>query len=494
MTDETKLLVRLPSGIVGLDALMGGGMFVGGIYLVIGRPGLGKTILANQVSYAHAAAGGKVVYLTLLTESHARMIVTLETMTFFQPEAVGTSVHYISGFKSLEQEKLDGLLGLLRKILREHKATLLVIDGLVTAGALADTAVDLKRFIHELQALLEIIGCSALLLTGVDTDEGSNYAQRTMVDGLIGLSARRTGMHIVREIEIQKHRGSDHILGASFYEISDDGIRIYPRTEATFGLQRPVEPQKASKPTPTGIKGLDAMLRGGLPPCSTTMVLGTPGSGKTLLGLSFLAAGTGARETGLYFGFLESSPQIAAKAQSIGLALLHPAHGGVEIQWNATQEDLADRLADRLLESIRRKRVKRLFIDGLGGFERALVYRERLVPFLTSLTNELRRLGVTTLISEDTSGLQVPGIDARAEGVAAMMDGILFVRQVDSQAGQRRLLSILKLREGSYDSAARELEITARGLVVGASASSGRPRPRRGRPTAKSARSSHTKG
>ena len=66
---------------------------------------------------------GRVVYLTLLlAESHARLIASpLERMTFFKPDVVGASLHYISGFKSLEQDKLDGLLGLLRKILREHQ-------------------------------------------------------------------------------------------------------------------------------------------------------------------------------------------------------------------------------------------------------------------------------------------------------------------------------------------------------------------------------------
>ncbi len=488
MTDDPKSLVRFPSGVAGLDAILGGGMFVGGIYLVIGRPGLGKTILANQISYSHAATatGGRVVYLTLLSESHARLILSLETMTFFKPEAVGVSLHYISGFTSLEQEKLDGLLGVLRKVLREHKATLLVIDGLVTAGALADTPIDLKRFIHELQALVEIMGCTALLLTGADTDEANNYAQRTMVDGLISLTAHRTGMQTVREIEIQKHRGSEHIMGANFYEISDDGVRIYPRAEATLGLHLPAEVQRPPRLTPTGLAGLDSMLSGGLPSFSTTMVLGTPGSGKTLLGLSFLDAGAQAGEPGLYFGLLESPPQIVAKARSIGLAQLEATPPGVQIQWTATQEGLADRLVARLLESIGRWQIKRLFIDGLGGFDRALVYRERLVPFLTSLSNELRRLGVTTLISEDTSGLQGPGIDGRAEGIAAVMDGIIFLRYVEAEARQRRLISLIKLREGDYDSAARELLITPEGLAVGVSGRSKRK--------TKSVRSSRKRG
>ena len=40
-----------------------------------------------------------------------------------------------------------------------------------------------------------------------------------MVDGLISLKAFRVGLQTVREIEVEKHRGSGQLLGASFYEI-----------------------------------------------------------------------------------------------------------------------------------------------------------------------------------------------------------------------------------------------------------------------------------
>ena len=123
MNDDSTTLVRFGSGVPGLDAILGGGMFAGGIYLIGGRPGLGKTIMANQIAYAHASSGGKVVYMTLLSESHARLMLSLEQMRFFKRDLVGDSFHYLSGFQALEKGKLDGLMGVLRKVVRDQKAT-----------------------------------------------------------------------------------------------------------------------------------------------------------------------------------------------------------------------------------------------------------------------------------------------------------------------------------------------------------------------------------
>jgi circadian clock protein KaiC len=482
LSDNSTTLVRFPSGVPGLDAIMGGGMFVGGIYLVGGRPGQGKTILANQIAYGHASSGGKVVYLTLLAESHGRLLLSLEQKTFFKRDLVGDSVHYLSGFQTLEKGRLDGLIAVLRKVVRDQKATLLVIDGLVTAGT-ADSALELKVFIHELQVIVELVGCTALLLTGGDEGEPNTYAQRTMVDGLITLRTHRVGLQTVREIEIEKHRASGQVMGASFYEISSQGIRIYPRTEATIGLGAGEERDRPSAPLATGIAGLDTMMNGGVQAHSTTMVLGSPGSGKTLFGLNFLAAGAKQGEAGFYFGFLETPARVTAKAKSVGLEL--PAEGkrgGIEIQWHAPQEQLADRLAENLLDRVSARKVKRLFIDGLAGFRRAVVYPERIGPFFTSLSNELRARGVTTVVSEDARGLFGPGLDTAADGTTEMVESIVFLRYEQHGPGLRRLISLIKMREGRYDSSVRELTIAERGFAVvdGPAANVGRsPRKRK---------------
>ena len=56
-------LQRAPSGIAGLDRILGGGLFVEGNYPVMGPPGAGKTILGNQLCFHHIATGGRALPL-----------------------------------------------------------------------------------------------------------------------------------------------------------------------------------------------------------------------------------------------------------------------------------------------------------------------------------------------------------------------------------------------------------------------------------------------
>src|SRR4051812_37544410 len=89
-------LRRLPTRMPGLDAVLDGGLLVGDTYLIAGTPGTGKTTLGNQLAFAHAAAGASVLFATLLTESHDRMLAHLETFRFFDRALVGERIHYLS--------------------------------------------------------------------------------------------------------------------------------------------------------------------------------------------------------------------------------------------------------------------------------------------------------------------------------------------------------------------------------------------------------------
>ncbi len=52
---------RLPTGIAGLDMILQGGLMPADMYLVSGPAGAGKTVMGNQISFHHVAAGGRVV-------------------------------------------------------------------------------------------------------------------------------------------------------------------------------------------------------------------------------------------------------------------------------------------------------------------------------------------------------------------------------------------------------------------------------------------------
>src|SRR4051794_10185792 len=97
VADKQTLPRRHPTGIPGLDLILEGGLLASGVYIVQGPPGAGKTILANQACFHHAANGGRALYVTLLAESHSRMFGHLRRMAFFDERAIPDRVYYIGG-------------------------------------------------------------------------------------------------------------------------------------------------------------------------------------------------------------------------------------------------------------------------------------------------------------------------------------------------------------------------------------------------------------
>ncbi|WP_225412508.1 ATPase domain-containing protein [Stigmatella hybrida] len=460
-------LQRIPSGVLGLDAILDGGFLQGGTYIIAGMPGTGKTILGNQVCFHHVAHGGRVVYVTLLAETHGRLLAHLRGMAFFSEEPLASALHYVSAYRVLTSEGLPGLLELLRKLIREHRASMLVLDGLVSASASAPNELAFKEFVHELNTLVSVIGCTTFLLTNGHSPEDV-HPEHTMVDGLIELTDELIGVRAVRELIVRKFRGSAHLRGRHVFQISPQGITVYPRSEAM--LADPIAvPGEYKARAPVGLPELDGMLRGGLQRGSATLIMGPSGSGKTLLGLQFLSHGANQGEPSLYFGFYESPPRLVGKGESIGLDMAGAMRGGMlEMLWQPPVELVLDALAVKILSAIRRRGVQRLLIDGLIGFKESTVHPERINRFFAAFTNELRALDVTTVFTEETRVLFGPEIETPVKGLSALVENHLFLRQVEWKGELRRVLAILKTRESGHDPSLREVIIDDQGWHIGA--------------------------
>lgn len=461
-----SVLQRIPSGVIGLDAILDGGFLQGGTYIVAGMPGTGKTILGNQICFHHVAHGGRVVYVTLLAETHGRLLAHLRGMSFFSEEPLASALHYVSAYRVLTQEGLKGLLELLRQLIREHRASMLVLDGLVSASASAPNELAFKEFVHELNTLVSVIGCTTFLLTNGHSPEDV-HPEHTMVDGLIELTDELIGVRAVRELIVRKFRGSSHLRGRHVFQISQQGITVYPRSEAM--LADPIAvPGEYTARIPVGVPELDDMLRGGLQRSSATLLMGPSGSGKTLLGLQFLAEGARKGEPCLYFGFYESPPRLVGKGQAIGLDLVGAVRGGqLEMIWQPPVELVLDALAVKILAAIKRRGVTRLLIDGLVGFKESTVHTERINRFFAAFTNELRALDVTTVFTEETRVLFGPEVETPVKGLSALVENHIFLRQLEWKGELRRVLAILKTRESGHDPSLRELIIDDRGLHLG---------------------------
>jgi len=459
----TQQLVRVQSGVPGLDTILCGGLVQGAAYIVQGSPGAGKTILANQIAFYQASRGGRILYVTLLAESHERLFQALATFDFYEADAVGRDVFYISLFKVLQDQGLSALVTALRNELARNRCTTLVLDGLLIAKDKAESALDVKTFVAELQSHAAFTGCTVLFLTSARTDDVS--PEHTMVDGVIQLKEELAGIRTVRQMRISKSRGSAALGGLHQYRISNCGMDVYPRLEALLGTPSAEEWLEQAR-VDTGVQGLGQLLGGGLPPASVTMLMGPAGSGKTTFGLNFLSLAT-PDAPALYFGFYESPQRLRAKGRALGIDVEGlERSGALVILWNPMTENLLDLLGHQLLAAVREHRIQRLFIDGMTGFHRSAVYSARLIEFYTALANELRALGVSTVATlevRDLNGLS--GTDPLPE-YSSLMDNLVLLRQAGVSGELRRFIGVVKMRDSAFDAAFHDVVIGPGGLRV----------------------------
>lgn len=456
---------RLATGSAGLDTILHGGLLPHQTYLLSGAPGTGKTTLANQVCFHQIQAGARAVYVTLLAESHSQLVTNLAGYTFFDPTAVGTAMQYFSGYTPLDEQGVAGLATWVREVVRQHQATVLVLDGFDTVKALADSDVVLKRFVHTLSALGSLLGCTMLLLSQPPTTVAA--PELTMVDGVLTLTDYAVDVRRVRALEVTKLRGSAYLGGRHLYDLTAAGVTVYPRTEAVL---RPAPDVDPVPPVRLGfaVPQFDAMLHGGVGAASSTLIFGATGSGKTLLGLHFLAAGAGLGQPSLYFGMFERPARVIAKAHAVGLPVQRYLDAGtLELVWQSPREAILDVYADRLLTAVRHRQVERVFIDGVDGLQWA-AYGERVPTFLLALIDELRTLGVTTLVSADLHQVVGPTVEVPLPGLSALVDNVVFLRYVELHSQLYRLISLVKVRDSAYDPAIREFTIGPQGITVAA--------------------------
>jgi circadian clock protein KaiC len=105
-------------------------------------------------------------------------------------------------------------------------------------------------------------------------------------------------------------------------------------------------------------------------------------------------------------------------------------------------------------------------IDGLSGLLKTLTDPERNSDFFTALANELRMRGVTTVFSLEMRDVIGDSISIPQLGVSETTDNIICLRYVELQSKLHRLLSILKVSDGAYDSGIYEFQITDRGMTI----------------------------
>ena len=459
-------LDRLQTHIPGLDAVLAGGLVRGGIYLVGGRPGTGKTVFGNHLAHNCARDGANAVFGTVMAETHDRMRAHLSGFSFFDPTLVARKVQYVSLYDELTQGELERTLDVLRGLVRDHSARLLVIDGANAFSDFAPSQLEYRRFVYRLQTQLAALGCTTVLL--VDHGGSGDHPIAGHVDGILLLEMDSIGLRDVRLLHIRKLRGVEYLAGRHPFVITRHGIEVFPRLEALLTGEN-ADQVDARERMAFGVEGLDDMLRGGVMAGTTTLVLGSPGAGKTTTCLHFLIEGARRGERGLIATFHESPERLIAKSGAVGLDLGRYVDAGlIRILWHAPLELLLDAWNRDLLNAVQAHQPMRFVIDGLTELQRLTAYPERLPAYLAALTSLLRSRGATTLLSAEATTVVGAPLDLPIPTLAATVENALLLRYIEVRSQLHRLISIIKTRESDYDTSIREFRITPAGLQVAA--------------------------
>jgi circadian clock protein KaiC len=384
---------RLASGNQRLDAILGGGFPAHAINLVVGPPGSGKTVLAQQYVFHNASPERPAIYLTTVSEPLEKVLRYGQTMAFFDTAAVGRAVFYEDLGELLGTQGLDGVLERIDALIKRHRPAIMAIDSFKALHPYADDEGTFRRFLHSLAGLLSAFPVTSMWIGEYASTELSGAPEFAVADAIVHLSSDRVGRRDLRLLQVVKLRGSGFLSGRHTYRLSSAGIEVFPR------LADPADPSVypvGTERISSGIPALDVMLHDGYWPGAATLVAGPTGSGKTLMGLHFIVSGARRGEPGMIASLQENPTQLQRIAQGFGWSVTEP---GIELLYRSPVDLYIDQWVYEVLGTVERTGARRVLIDSLGdlGFTAGDVahYRE----YLYSLVQRCSRSGVSLLMT-----------------------------------------------------------------------------------------------
>ena len=228
-TADRLLMERLSTGNVRLDEVLGGGLVLDAITLVVGAPGTGKTILAEQCLFANATPERPGLYLSTVSEPFDKLLRYGQSLEFFDTAQLGRSVFYDDLGDAVHQDGLPGVLERLDALIKEHQPGIVVIDSFKALRTFAADDAEFRRFLHDLAGRLSVLAVSSLWVGEYEPDEATDSPEFAVADGVIGLETRRSAERSIRYLSVRKLRGSDFLSGDHVYRITAGGLVVFPR-------------------------------------------------------------------------------------------------------------------------------------------------------------------------------------------------------------------------------------------------------------------------
>src|SRR3954469_25679503 len=179
-------LQRLPTGVPGLDEILGGGIPEFSFNIIAGAPGCGKTTLAHQILFANATVAKPALYFTVLGEPALKMLRYQQQYSFFDPAKVNKAIRFVNLSDAVLEKDLQGVLDEITREVEAANPSLVVVDSFrtVVRKAGGSAGAELQVFINRLALFLSSWQATTFLIGEYSNGEVLDNPLFTLADGL----------------------------------------------------------------------------------------------------------------------------------------------------------------------------------------------------------------------------------------------------------------------------------------------------------------------
>lgn len=457
------------TGIAGLDDVLAGGFARGRIFLVEGSPGTGKTTIAMQFLMQGVAAGERVLYITLsetedelraTAASHGWALDGMDLYELVPPESLLDEEQQQSLLYSSDLE-LGETTRRIFATFERVRPTRVVLDSLSEIRLLAQSSLRYRRQILALKHYFARQHTTVLMLDDLTTEEHDKTVH-SVAHGVVRLEELAPDYGADRRrLRVVKYRGRRFRGGYHDLVIATGGIRVFPRLVSAEHKQ-PFDRETLPSPSPE----LNLLLGGGIERGSSVLVLGPAGTGKSILGLTFIAAAVARGERAAMFVFDEELGLMIGRAKALGIDLQAMRDDDSLVLEQVDAAELTPgEFSDRVRECVENHGARTVVVDSLNGYQAAMPGENALVLHMHELLQYLNRQGATTILTVAQHGLV--GDMRSPVDVTYLADTVILLRYFEALGRVRRAMSVVKKRTGAHEDTIREYRIGANGIALG---------------------------
>jgi circadian clock protein KaiC len=458
-----------PTGIEGLDHVLNGGLPANRLYLVQGKPGVGKTTLAVQFLLEGVRNKEPGLYITLsetreeiqgVARSHGWDLsgVTLLELSAIEEVLAESKENTFFHPSELELSKTTQIL--LNEVERS-KARRVVVDSLSEFRLLAENALRYRRQMLRLKQYFAGKNITVLLLDDC-TGEASDLHLQSIAHGVISLERLPVYFGVERrQIKVEKLRGLKFREGSHDYTIQRGGLNVFPRLVASEHQRK-----FAEEPVSSGIPGFDQLMGGGLDRGTSNLFIGPAGCGKSTMAIQHAVSLADRGEKSAIFIFDENMKTLAKRARAVGLALDDRiAKGLITVQQVDPAELSPGEFTSLVRRAVEHDGASLVIIDSLNGYLNSMPDERFLNLQLHELLSYLSQQGIVSIMTLAQHGL-IGNMQSPVD-VTYLADAVILLRFYEAKGQIHKAISVMKKRSGHHESAIRELIVGDGKVTVG---------------------------